>query len=73
MNEQSGGPRYHLTLTSDGRPVMHGWWASEVTARRKWTAWIGEHGSRPGARVTLDDEETGATLASWPGVVSGGS
>lgn len=59
--------RFHLTLTSAGRPVQHGWWASEVTARRKFTAWIGEHGNLPGARVTLVDEETGATLTAWPG------
>lgn len=72
MNQQTGGPRYHLTLTSDGRPVMHGWWASEATARRKFTAWVGERGQL-GARVTLVDEETGETVAAWPGVVSGGS
>jgi hypothetical protein len=64
--------RYHLTLTADGRPAMHGWWASEATARRKWTAWIGGRGSLPGARVTLVDEDTGETVADWPGVVGGG-
>lgn len=58
--------RYHLLLAVDGRPMMHGWWASEETARRQWTAWIGERGSMPGARITLVDEETGETLASWP-------
>jgi hypothetical protein len=45
---------------------MHGWWGSEATARRQFTTWIGEHGSMSGARITLVDEETGATLASWP-------
>lgn len=58
--------RFHLTLACDGQPVMHGWWASEATARRKWTAWIGEHGSRPDARITLLDEETGTVLTTWP-------
>jgi hypothetical protein len=24
--------RYHLALTSAGRPVMHGWWAVRTTA-----------------------------------------
>ena len=57
--------RYHLTLTLDGQPAMHGWWASEKTARRQFTAWIGERG-RPGARIVLIDEETGETLAAWP-------
>lgn len=58
--------RFHLTLAAAGRPVMHGWWESEATARRKWAAWIGEHGSVPGARITLVDEETGTTLTTWP-------
>lgn len=58
--------RYHLTLVIDGRPLMHGWWASEKTARRKFAAWVGENGDRPGARVTLTDEETGAVLTEWP-------
>jgi hypothetical protein len=58
--------RYHLLLAAAGRPIQHGWWASEATARRKFTSWVGEYGSMPGARVTLTDEETGSTLTSWP-------
>ncbi|MFF7824162.1 hypothetical protein ACFZCM_02965 [Streptomyces rochei] len=58
--------RYRVTVTVQGRPLMHGWWGSETTARRKFASWIGEHGSRPGARVTLTDEETGETLTEWP-------
>jgi hypothetical protein len=58
--------RFHLTLTSDGRPMMHGWWAREATARAQVTTWIGSWGELPGARVTLVDEETGATLTTWP-------
>jgi acyl-coenzyme A synthetase/AMP-(fatty) acid ligase len=58
--------RFHLTLSSAGRPVVHGWWASEVTARGKFRDWIGAHGALPGARVTLVDEETGETLTTWP-------
>ncbi|MFJ3248408.1 hypothetical protein [Streptomyces sp. NPDC086782] len=45
---------------------MHGWWASEATARRKFTRWVGEYGSLPGARITLTDDQTGATLTTWP-------
>jgi hypothetical protein len=58
--------RYHLTLTSDGRTVMHGWWESEETARRKFTSWIGEHSGMADARVTLTDEVMGETLTTWP-------
>lgn len=63
MTEQE---RFHLTLASAGRPVMHGWWASESTARKKHRDWIGEHGNLPAARITLVDEETGETLTTWP-------
>jgi hypothetical protein len=65
--------RYHLTLTSAGRAMMHGWWGSEAVARRQFTVWIGERGSMPDARITLVDEETGETLDEWPGVVGGPS
>lgn len=58
--------RYHLQLTVDGRPVMHGWWAQHATADRKMAAWIGEYGSLDGARITLTDEEQDQELASWP-------
>jgi hypothetical protein len=70
MSEQ----RFHLVLAVAGRPVAHGWWGSEVTARGKFASWVGEWG-KPGARVTLADEETGAELDSWPrpGVVGGPS
>jgi hypothetical protein len=61
-----GDERFHLTLTSAGRPVMNGWWGSEATARGKHRDWIGEHGGMPDARVTLVDEETGETLTTWP-------
>jgi hypothetical protein len=57
--------RYHLTLSAAGRPVMHGWWGSEVVARRKMASWIGDWG-QPGSNVTLVDEETGETLTTWP-------
>ncbi|MFF7881080.1 hypothetical protein ACH40F_07615 [Streptomyces sp. NPDC020794] len=61
--------RYHLTLTLDGRPAMQGWWGSEATARRHYSAWIGERGSMPGVRIVLVDEETGEELTSWPDTV----
>ncbi|MFD8199954.1 hypothetical protein [Streptomyces sp. NPDC059701] len=58
--------RYRVTVAIGGRTVLRGWWGSEATARRKWTRWVGEHGDQPGARITLTDEETGATLTEWP-------
>lgn len=58
--------RYHLTLTSAGRPMMHGWWGSEQTARDMIPVWVGSWGELPGARVTLVDEETGTVLTEWP-------
>ncbi|MEU0970328.1 hypothetical protein ABZ357_34770 [Streptomyces sp. NPDC005917] len=36
--------RYHLLLASGGRPVQHGWWQSEATARRKFVGWVGDLG-----------------------------
>jgi hypothetical protein len=57
--------RFHLVLAVAGRPVAQGWWASEATARGKFATWVGEWG-RPGARVTLVDEDTGTLLTEWP-------
>lgn len=61
-----GGQRYHLTLTSGDRPVMHGWWGDRATADRKFRRWIGEHGTVTGARITLADEWEQRVLKSWP-------
>lgn len=58
--------RYHLTVTIDGRPVVHGWWSDRTTADRKYRGWIGDYGSRSGARITLTDTATGEQLAAWP-------
>ncbi|CAM5627670.1 hypothetical protein STENM36S_08727 [Streptomyces tendae] len=44
--------RYRVeTIAADGQPLLQGWWNDETVARRKYRSWIGEHGSRPGARV----------------------
>lgn len=58
--------RYRVTVTTGGQPLIQGWWGSEATARRKFTAWVGEHGDRPGARVILIDEGSGRVLTEWP-------
>lgn len=57
--------RFHLTLTRDGSPAMHGWWGSEAVARAKVVEWVGDWGV-PGVRITLVDEDTGETLTEWP-------
>lgn len=57
--------RFHLTLRFAGRPAAHGWWGSETVARAKAVEWVGDWG-RPGATVTLVNEETGAVLTAWP-------
>lgn len=59
--------RYHLLLTLDGRPAMHGWWGSLATADRMFLSWIGERGSLPGARIELVDTVDGRVIHSWPG------
>jgi hypothetical protein len=58
--------RYHLLLTVDGRPVMHGWWAQRPTADRKMASWIGDYGTRDGVRVTLADTVEDREIAEWP-------
>ncbi|MFE2486093.1 hypothetical protein ACFXGR_22885 [Streptomyces mirabilis] len=58
--------RYHLALSTGDRPVMHGWWGERATAERKFTRWIGEHGSVDGAQVVLVDEEEARVLKTWP-------
>ncbi|GHJ04850.1 hypothetical protein TPA0906_67150 [Streptomyces olivaceus] len=58
--------RYRVTVTTAGDPLIQGWWGDETVARRKFSSWVGEHGSRAGARVTLVDEETGERLTEWP-------
>ncbi|MFD5910192.1 hypothetical protein ACFWHL_15895 [Streptomyces massasporeus] len=68
MHSNHDPSRYHLTLTSEGRTAMQGWWGSEVVARQKFTDWVG--GWRlPDTTVTLVDEETGSVLREWPGRV----
>ncbi|MEU3899724.1 hypothetical protein [Streptomyces sp. NPDC045251] len=57
--------RHLVTLAADGRAIAHGWWESEATAREKTNEWVGRWG-RPGARITLTDEETGMQLTEWP-------
>jgi hypothetical protein len=64
VTSNSTPDRYHLTLTSGGRPAMQGWWGSEAVAREKFVKWVG--GCRlPDATVTLVDEETGTVLTTW--------
>ncbi|MFI1076249.1 hypothetical protein [Streptomyces puniciscabiei] len=65
MDSVSPG-RYHLLLTSGGRPGQHGWWNRGETARDIFRRWVGEYGSMADACVTLTDEETVGVVAAWP-------
>ncbi|MEV4783952.1 hypothetical protein AB0K53_00610 [Streptomyces tuirus] len=65
MTSNHDPSRYHLTLTTEGRTAMQGWWGSEAVARQKFTEWVG--GRRlPDTTVTLVDEETDTVLTRWP-------
>jgi hypothetical protein len=57
--------RFHLILTSTGRPVSHGWWSDRTVAHGKFLSWVGAYGTIPGARLTLVDEVEARTLAAW--------
>jgi hypothetical protein len=70
MRGEDPHDRFHLTLDAGEWPAMQGWWADRTTAEAKFKAWVGKHG-RDGVRITLVDEDTGTTLAEWPGDVSG--
>ncbi|WP_030597034.1 hypothetical protein [Streptomyces fulvoviolaceus] len=69
MTSATPGPeRFHLTVATAGRTVMHGWWSREVTARSKFRDWIGAYSKMPDAHLVLA-ERTGAgeqVLESWP-------
>ncbi|MER6350701.1 hypothetical protein ABT186_02295 [Streptomyces sp. NPDC001634] len=58
--------RFHLILTAEGEPRMHGWWDDLAVANCKFRSWVGEYGSLPGAHIVLVDKEEGEALASWP-------
>ncbi|WP_159038836.1 hypothetical protein [Streptomyces sp. NRRL B-1140] len=60
--------RFHLILTADGKPVMHGWWGKKPTAEHQYLSWIGSWGSIDGARIVLTERADGGerVLASWP-------
>ncbi|WP_328626892.1 hypothetical protein OHA88_23085 [Streptomyces sp. NBC_00353] len=59
--------RFHLTLSTGGKPVMRGWWPDLATAERKYLRWISERGGRDGAQITRTDEaDGGRVLKSWP-------
>lgn len=58
--------RFHLTLSTAGRAVMHGWWPDEATADRKWKRWRREFVDMPNVSVTLIDTADGRVIHRWP-------
>jgi hypothetical protein len=59
--------RYHLTLMTEGRTVMQGWWDDRSTAERMFSSWIGSYGSLPGAAVVLREHaaESEQIVDAW--------
>ncbi|MFG2603199.1 hypothetical protein ACGFT2_06595 [Streptomyces sp. NPDC048514] len=58
--------RFHVLLAAEDRPVLHGWWNREATARGTFRRGIGVYGDMAGARIILADDETTQVLAAWP-------
>ncbi|WP_228984246.1 hypothetical protein [Streptomyces sp. DH12] len=48
---------WHVTLQfhPPHGPVIAGAWENETAAARKWTAWVGTHGSHPTAVIQLTE------------------
>ncbi|UUA11584.1 MULTISPECIES: hypothetical protein [Streptomyces] len=59
--------RFHLTLSSGGQPVMHGWWCKQSTAEHQYLSWIGSWGSIDRAEIVLTEraEDGEHVIASW--------
>ncbi|GAA3087247.1 hypothetical protein GCM10020000_87570 [Streptomyces olivoverticillatus] len=63
--------RYHLVVKfspdPDG-PAVEGTWTNGATALRKFTSWVGSHGSERGVRITLEAETGGVRtiVKQWP-------
>lgn len=69
MTSAAPGPeRFHLTVATAGRTVMHGWWSSEATARGKFRDWVGTYRKMPDVHVVLAERTGGGELLleSWP-------
>lgn len=58
--------RFHLTLSTGDRPVMHGWWLDQATAGRKWKRWRRDFVDMPNVSVTLTDTADGRVVHRWP-------
>jgi hypothetical protein len=60
--------RFHLTLSTAGRTVIHGWWTTEATAHSKYRNWIDTYSTLPDAHVALAELTNSGEqlLASWP-------
>jgi hypothetical protein len=60
--------RFHLTLTAEGAPAMHGWWGKRPTAEHQYRSWIGSWGSIDGASIVLAERADAGerVIASWP-------
>ncbi|MGV2914685.1 hypothetical protein [Streptomyces alfalfae] len=62
-------PAFRVILSTNGRPVMYGWWRKRSVADRKFTSWIGEYSTIADARVVLEEQAADGTwkqVRVWP-------
>lgn len=61
--------RYYVEVRfqESGPPAVQGWWMDGEVALRKYRGWVGSHGSRDGAVITLQAEAGGALepMRTW--------
>lgn len=60
------GFRYRVSRSATGSPLARSCWRDEAGARGRFAALVESFGSRPGAVITLMDEQERILLAAWP-------
>lgn len=60
------GFRYRISTSALGSPLARSCWRDEAGARERFGELVASFGSRPGAVITLMDEQERRLLAVWP-------
>ena len=60
------GFRYRVSRSATGSPLARSCWRDEAGARERFAALVESFGSRPGAVITLTDEQDRRLVAVWP-------